>query len=779
MGRVKIGRSTGKAAPAGAVAGAMAGALAAVLLVAASLVLGARLPGDRRMVWWHPEVFVALSWTPVGALLTAHRAGRRVGLLMLGAGISAAVYVLSLNLAEYATLHHWSGAWLPVWLSHWLWAVDTYALTLVLPLVFPDGRLVPVRFRPVLVLACLVPVVVAVHLTIDPGARRFHGGVSVYPLQSIPPVVAGLILTTLALSLVSLAVRFRRAAADVRRQIAWVVYPGLIAEAVVFVGESARIGDVVRDAAIVAVPICVAIAITRYRLYDIDVVINRTLVYAGLVGVITGVYFTLVGAVSLVASDHGGMAGLAGAVGAGVVFEPTRRRLQRGVDRVLHRERDPYRLADRLQRRLQTASDPSAALATAASTVREALHASGVAVHVLDREGNLVALVEDGTPAERAQRVPLVWHGEPVGRMIFSGVRAPDARLAGILARNLAELANAARLALDVQRSRERILRTREEERRRLRRDLHDGLGPTLASLAMTVDAARITMRSDPEAADAMLERLRSTMGHTIGELRDLVYGLRPPALDDLGLAGAIRALGGVVGSGGHGPRVDVQVEGDLAALPAAAEVAAYRIVQEALTNVYRHARAGTAVVRLELNGDLEVSVQDDGVGPPRDLRGGVGMSSMRERAAELGGVCTVSGRPEGGTLVRARLPLCGAPPEPTPETATAAAPPGDSPSEPGSAGSPPGPASRASASGGSTSGESTSGGSPPEPAPGGTAPPPARGGSPPDGASGGSPPEGMSGGAPPGVDGPVGEGTEQRGSPDGRRRADTPVEQG
>ncbi|MEV5571461.1 sensor histidine kinase [Spirillospora sp. NPDC052269] len=658
MGRVRIGRSTGGAA--------LAGAAAAVLLVATSLVLGQWLPDDRRMVWWHPEVFVALAWTPVGALLATHRTGRRVGLLMLGAGISAAVYVLSLNLAPLAQLHHWPGAWLPVWLSHWLWAVDTYTLTLVLPQVFPDGRLVSTRFRPLLVLACLVPVVVAVHLTIDPGVRRFHNGVSVYPLQSIPPVIAMLTVATLVLSLASLAVRFRRASPDVRRQIAWVVYPGLLTEVIIYVGESTRVGDLVRDTAIVTIPICVAIAITRYRLYDIDVVINRTLVYAGLVGVITGVYFTLVGTVSLFASDHGGMAGLAGAVAAGVVFEPTRRQLQRGVDRMLHRERDPYRLADRLQRRLQTASDPSAALATAASAVREALHASGVAIEVLDRDGNLAALVEDGAPDARSQRVPLVWHGEPVGRMIFSGVRVPDARLAGILARNLAELANAARLAMDVQRSRERILRTREEERRRLRRDLHDGLGPTLASLAMTVDAARITMRSDPEAADGMLERLRSTMGRTIGELRDLVYGLRPPALDDLGLAGAIRALGGVVGSGGHGPRVDVEVEGDLAALPAAAEVAAYRIVQEALTNVYRHAKAARAVVRLDLSGDLDVTVRDDGVGLPKDVRAGVGMSSMRERAAELGGSCTVSRRPEGGTLVRARLPLSGAPPGPS-----------------------------------------------------------------------------------------------------------------
>ena len=121
-------------------------------------------------------------------------------------------------------------------------------------------------------------------------------------------------------------------------------------------------------------------------------------------------------------------------------------------------------------------------------------------IEVLDREGRTVS-AEDGVLGERPQLIPLVWHGEPVGRLLFGVSRPPDARMSGILARNLAELANAARLTADVARSRERILRTREEERRRLRRDLHDGLGPTLASLAMTVDAARITLKTDPEAA--------------------------------------------------------------------------------------------------------------------------------------------------------------------------------------------------------------------------------------------------------------------------------------
>ncbi|WP_037560065.1 sensor histidine kinase [Spirillospora albida] len=634
-------------------------ALAAVAAVVGSLLLGFRLPEDARLVWWHPEILVALFWTPIAALLLRHRPHLRVGRLMLAAGFSAAVYVLALNLGPWFDLHGWPGAGFLNWLGTWLWVIDTYALTLVLPLIFPDGRLVSRRFRPVLLMAFLVPVVVCVHLTVAPDARRFHNGVSVYPFQDIPLAISALIVTTLALALLSVAVRFVRAASDVRRQIAWVIYPGVVALTIVYIGENTPIGDPVRNLTIVAVPLCIAVAITRYRLYDIDLVVSRTLVYAGLVAVITGVYFALVGAASLLVAGRGALTGLAGAIAAGAVFEPARRRLQRAVDGMIHGERDPYRLADLLNRRLQTAADPVEALAVAAEVAHGALHA-GVLIEVLDRDGGRSISVGDGDLGDRPQLIPLVWHGEPVGRLLFGVTRPPDPRLSGVLARNLAELANAARLATDVQRSREHILRTREEERRRLRRDLHDGLGPTLASLAMTVDAARITLKSDPAAVDPLLEELRATMGRTIGDIRDLVYGLRPPALDDLGLAGAIQALGGVVATG-DGPQVEVHVDGDLECLPAAAEVAAYRIVQEALTNVHRHARAGNAVVRLHLNGDLHVSVNDDGVGLPQRPRSGVGMSSMRERAAELGGSCTVGPGPEGGTLVRARLPVNGA----------------------------------------------------------------------------------------------------------------------
>jgi signal transduction histidine kinase len=575
---------------------------------------------------------------------------------MVAAGLSAALYVLSLNLAPWLLLHHWPAGGYFRWLTYWLWAVDTYGLILVMPLIFPDGRLVSRWFRPVLVSAFLVPVMICVHLTYDPQVRRFDNGVASYPVQDVPLIISGTLLVTLALGLVSVGLRFWHSPSDVRRQLIWVIYPGVITQAVVFVGEVTPIPAVIRDATVAMFPLCVAIAITRYRLYDIDIVVNRTLVYAGLVGVISLVYFALVGATSLFVSDQGQLAGLFGAIAAGAVFEPARRRLQRSVDRLLHGERDPYRLADLLNRRLQTASDPAGALATAAQTVREALGASGVMIEVIDREGR-AARADDGDLGARPQVIPLVWGGEPVGRLIFSRSDPPDIRLASVLARNLATVANSVRLAADVQRSRERILSTREEERRRLRRDLHDGLGPTLASLAMTVDAARITLPKDPAAVDPLLELLRATMGRAIGDIRDLVYDLRPPALDDLGLLGAIMALVDNI-TELAGPRVEVEVDGELEDLPAAVEVAAYRIIQEAITNIRRHAAAKVVVVRLERGTALQVSVTDDGVGVSGRGRAGVGLSSMRERAAELGGSCQIGPGPEGGTRVLARLPI-------------------------------------------------------------------------------------------------------------------------
>ncbi|WP_326646800.1 sensor histidine kinase [Streptosporangium sp. NBC_01755] len=422
----------------------------------------------------------------------------------------------------------------------------------------------------------------------------------------------------------------------------------------------------------------------------VQAVLNGVLVYGALALVTGGIYSGLTWLTGTLSGGEDPVAGLVAALIVGAVFRPARLRLQRAVDRLLQVERDPYRVADRLSRTLQEAVDPAEGLATAVVLVRQALHADGVAVEV---HGGTVV---DGELGERPVETPLVWHGEPVGRLLSSGP-ATSLDLLNVLARHLAELAHAVRLTADLRRSREHILTTREEERRRLRRDLHDGLGPTLASLAMTVDEARLRLERDPEAVEGLLVRVRDQMGTAIVDVRDLVYGLRPPALKNLGLAGSLRSL-----ADAPGPRVDVALVGPLGDVPPAVEVAAYRIAQEALTNVRRHAQATTALVRAEVvraegehiepagtgggpggmaddaaaGGELRLSVADDGIGLPEKVRGGVGLLSMRERAAETGGSCTIGPRPGGGTEVVARLPLGTDPARPPPRAEAPLSPP-------------------------------------------------------------------------------------------------------
>ncbi|GAB2836046.1 sensor histidine kinase [Actinocorallia aurea] len=212
-----------------------------------------------------------------------------------------------------------------------------------------------------------------------------------------------------------------------------------------------------------------------------------------------------------------------------------------------------------------------------------------------------------------------------------------------------------------LQRSRERIVADAQEERRRLRQSLHDDLGPTLASLAMALDTARITLARRPEEVGPLLSDLRGRLAGAVGDIRDLVADLRPPALDDLGLAGAIHGLA----DGADGIMVRVRINEDLGHLPAAVEVAAYLIVREALTNVRRHSLAPTATVRLQRGPEaVHLVVSDPGRGLHPGRSEGAGIAAMRERAAEVGGVCTVGPRPGGGTAVVARLPLTQLPEE-------------------------------------------------------------------------------------------------------------------
>jgi signal transduction histidine kinase len=258
--------------------------------------------------------------------------------------------------------------------------------------------------------------------------------------------------------------------------------------------------------------------------------------------------------------------------------------------------------------------------------------------------------------------LPLLYQSEQVGELLLAPrsrgdpFTPADRRLLDDLARQVGVAAHAVQLTADLQLSRERLVTAREEERRRLRRDLHDGLGPALASITLKLDAARNLLVRDPSAADTLLVGLKKQSQAAVADIRRLVYELRPPSLDELGLIAALREQAEQYIY--DGLRITIDAPEQLPALPAAVEVAAYRIVQEAMTNVVRHAQARTCTIRFALNHGLDVEICDDGCGIPTGHRLGVGLTSIRERAAELGGTCEIEPRAGGGTCLHVRLPL-------------------------------------------------------------------------------------------------------------------------
>ena len=420
------------------------------------------------------------------------------------------------------------------------------------------------------------------------------------------------------------------------------------------------------------VPFSICFAILRFRLWDIDIIINRTLVYGMLTASVVGLYVLVVGGLGIVSQAQGNLLISLFATGLiAVLFQPLRASLQRAANRLMYGERDdPYAVLSRLGQRIEATLAPEAVLPTIVETVAQALKLPYATITLKqEREFSIVASYGDHGESKEVREelllLPLVYQTEQVGELILAQ-RAPgesftsaDRRLLDDLARQAGIAAHAMRLTTDLQRSRERLVTAREEERRRLRRDLHDGLGPTLAALNLQAGIVRHLITADPAAADALVGEWRTELRAAIANIRRLVYELRPPALDELGLIGAIReGAAQYTVSQTHGLQITVEAPNSLAPLPAAVEVAAFRIAQEALVNVVNHAQAHTCRIYLEVNDMLYLEITDDGVGLPEKCRTGVGLISMRERAAELGGTCVVEPAVTGGTRVLARLPL-------------------------------------------------------------------------------------------------------------------------
>jgi signal transduction histidine kinase len=393
-------------------------------------------------------------------------------------------------------------------------------------------------------------------------------------------------------------------------------------------------------------------------------IIGRPLVYGTLTAIVVSGYVLVVGSIGVLVQQTR-VALILSLILIGLIailFQPIRDRLQRAVNRLVYGERDnPYAVLSRLGKHMEATLAPESVLPTIVETIARSLKLPYVAIG-LKQDDKMTITTAYGSPMEPQQRFPLVYQAEQLGELILSP-RSPgesltpaDQRLMHDLAPQIGVAVHAARVTVDLQRSRERLVTAREEERRRLRRDLHDGLGPQLASLTLKLETARNRLANDP-LADALLSDLAQRTQATVADIRRLVYALRPPTLDELGLVSALREL-----TLQYNEQIAMRFEAPdcLPELPAAVEVAVYRIAQEAVTNVVRHAQAHHCDIRLALDettGLLALSIQDDGCGLT-PLRGvGVGLVSMRERAEELGGTCAIEPVPTGGTRVLAQLP--------------------------------------------------------------------------------------------------------------------------
>ena len=549
-------------------------------------------------------------------------------------------------------------------------------LALLISFLFPDGRFVPQsrRWRVALMLA----------LPASFGLGYLLAGLLLPGYGAGEHEYLGLLMATavaMGAGLASQLYRYRRLATPAQRQqTKWVILGlGLpllwIGWALLWtLGALGPLGLSRQVAALVAIhltvgafaalPLTLGLSILRYRLWEIDLLLNRSLVYGTLTVLVTAVYALVVGLSGsfLQSADSLVLTVLATGLVA-VLFNPLRHRLQAGVNRLMYGERDdPGTVLTRLGKRLEETAVPGETLPTLVRTIAHTLKLPYVAIAV---SGEVIA-AEGARPRAPLRHFPLVYQSRPIGRLLVASRAAAERftpqeeRLLRDVARQAGPAVHAEQLTLQLERSRERLVTTREEERRRLRRDLHDGLGPRLATLAVKVSAAQNLLQQEPEVAGRLLGDVKAESQNVLAEIRRVVDGLRPSTLDQLGLVSALRQFaeqGGI----GH-PQITVTAPERLPWLPAAVEVAAYHIATEALTNAVRHARARHCAVRLEVNGDLYLEIRDDGQGLPDDYEPGVGLESMRERAQELRGRFDINSKPGRGTVVTVRLPLTSAP---------------------------------------------------------------------------------------------------------------------
>jgi signal transduction histidine kinase len=645
-----------------------------------------------------------LAFAVVGAIVAGHRPANPIGWLFLAEGLGFAVGVATDTYATYATR---AGAPAPpsvAW-AVWLGAIlgELGFLFALAVLLFPDGRLPSPRWR---VVAWLIvageALVVLMAATSSAALRAQAAAVLVSPVRLIPdsvayPVVNVVQTAFLPLAVAAaagLAVRYRRATPDVRHQIKWVAYASLLT-AIALLISGLVLGNPLGALLTVGplIPVAAGIAIFKYRLYDIDVVISKTIVYGSLAAFITLVYVLIVVGIGSLGSGFGragsrpdlGLSILATAVVA-VAFQPVRERAQRLANRLVFGQRaTPYEALSEFAGRMGGTYATEDALPRMAQVLAEGTGAARTVVWLKDGAELAVGACwpADAAPPGRVgfaggaaptitgtNRVALVYHqGEALGAL--SVAKRPGENLTPVEDKLMSDLAAQAGLLLhnigltqqlrarlaELQASRLRIVAAADDQRRRIEHDIHDGAQQQLLAIGATLALAETVAGQDEERERALVAQLKAETSGALETLRELARGIYPPLLADQGLAAAVSA---------HASKAPGQVEVDAVGVgryPADLETAIYFCCVEALQNAARHAPGSAIQVSLaEDEGQVVFSVTDDGPGfVPATPPAGTGLRNMGDRLAALGGSCQIDSSPGVGTTIAGRIGL-GAP---------------------------------------------------------------------------------------------------------------------
>ena len=697
----------------------LAACLAALAVATSAATIGLAVANRRHL----PDIDAAdpiaivlpLGFAAVGGLIGARRPHNPIGWLFLATAIFSGLQGVGDQYVRFALLTHPGSLPGPVWV---LWAASSstpllfpsgiVAITL---LVLPDGHLPSRRWRPVAVIGVALAVWLSVGSALAPGPLSGASNGSNYPLPPNPLGVAafdvvnpnsnshpwGIVVWTLGVVVLVVAavapfLRMRRSQGDERQQLKWIAYAVLVT-AVLLLPVALLSGTLLPgwlfDAAIVlgfgiALPVAAGVAILKYRLYDIDIVISRTLVYGSLAVFITAVYVGIAVGIGALIGGGGkpnlGLSIVATAIVA-VGFQPVRERVQRVANRLVYGKRaTPYEVLSQFSERVAESYAVDDVMPRMARVLADGTGAQRADIWL--RSGTIwreaavwpddavraqPVPASDGVlpPVDGASRVVEVRHqGELLGALgvtkrngetltpVEENLLTHLAGQAGLVLRNVGLTSDLQARLEELRASRQRLVTAQDQERRRLERNLHDGAQQHLVALKVKLGLAEMLVRRDPARARQTLDELKSDADEALETLRDLARGIYPPLLADKGLRVALE-------SQARKTTVPVTVEADaVGRYPQDVEAAVYFCVLEALQNIQKYAHASRVLIRVrEADGIVEFEVSDDGQGfDAANVKRGAGLSNMEDRLDALGGTLQVTSSPGHGTTVQGSL---------------------------------------------------------------------------------------------------------------------------